>query len=347
MLDFTELKLENLVIHKVGNRMRNEKLIIADSVQDSIDNDTKDVLLKYLLSPFRKKEPIYKFTHETNIKLNEVYAYTKEIFDDPDKFHGCSVNILKHLYSVSTHPQIKSGEFYMVYFKDCIVDKQKVDTIGIFKTENKDIYLKVNERYNEFTLGYEKGININKLDKGCLIFNIGSSIGFQVSVVDNSNAKEAQYWKDEFLKLDYIQNSDFKTNHFISMFNEYCNNGHVNNLEKKEKIIMRNKGLQYLMENDHFDIEDFKTEVIKKQDEVEGFDNFRKNYYEEERISIDDSFIVTQNTVQKMRKKVDNKINLDDGVEIRISNAEPELIEKGYDERKQMWFYKLFYKNEE
>ncbi|MDR0604368.1 MAG: hypothetical protein LBG80_08720 [Bacteroidales bacterium] len=33
----------------------------------------------------------------------------------------------------------------------------------------------------------EKGININKLDKGCLIFNTERENGYIVAVVDNTN----------------------------------------------------------------------------------------------------------------------------------------------------------------
>lgn len=74
------------------------------------------------------------------------------------------------MYKKSTHPQIKGGEFYTVYFKDCILEGEIVDAIGLFKSENKDTFLKVSTLKNDFKIETVEGVNINKLDKGCLIF---------------------------------------------------------------------------------------------------------------------------------------------------------------------------------
>ena len=41
------------------------------------------------------------------------------------------------------------------------------------------------------------GVNINKLDKGCLIFNTNKEDCYVVSVVDNSNRGEAKYWVED------------------------------------------------------------------------------------------------------------------------------------------------------
>ena len=46
-----------------------------------------------------------------------------------------------------------------------------------------------------------QGINVDKLDKGCLVFNTEREEGFAVCVVDNTNRAEARYWIDDFLLL--------------------------------------------------------------------------------------------------------------------------------------------------
>src|ERR1051325_5146423 len=52
----------------------------------------------------------------------------------------------------------------------------------------------------DLQLNEEDDININKLDKGCLIFNIEEENGYKVSVIDSiSKQNEAVYWKDAFL----------------------------------------------------------------------------------------------------------------------------------------------------
>ncbi|WP_293785660.1 hypothetical protein [uncultured Pedobacter sp.] len=52
-------------------------------------------------------------------------------------------------------------------------------------------------------MSYEQeAISINKIDKGCLIFNINKTDGYKVLVLDQSKSsnESAVYWKDEFLK---------------------------------------------------------------------------------------------------------------------------------------------------
>lgn len=97
--------------------------------------------------------------------MNEVFVCAGKIFDDPKNLYEQSKNISKHLYEQSTHPQIKSGEFYVVHFTNCTIEGKTVDAIGLFKSENKDTFLKINVTDNSFDIKSEKGININKLDK--------------------------------------------------------------------------------------------------------------------------------------------------------------------------------------
>lgn len=50
-----------------------------------------------------------------------------------------------------------------------------------------------------FEISSESGVSINKVDKGCLIFNIEKENGYIVAVVDNTNkGAEAKYWTDDF-----------------------------------------------------------------------------------------------------------------------------------------------------
>ena len=68
----------------------------------------------------------------------------------------------RHLYNQSEHPKIQSGELYIAYFADCQLDDEITDAIGIFKSENKDIYLKPSDQNGDLEISYEHGINIKK-----------------------------------------------------------------------------------------------------------------------------------------------------------------------------------------
>ena len=169
--------MHKLVLHKVGNKSMDEGVRIAKNLFN-LKDDLKEILMSYFLSSF-KFEDMYEFNHEADLSMNEVFNYCSNIFDNvEDNFYDQSINILQHLYDKSNHVKIKGGELYVAYFKDCIVEDEMVDAIGIFKAENKDTYLKLKlDEEDEWTLDFEEGTDISKLDKGCLIFNKDKETG--------------------------------------------------------------------------------------------------------------------------------------------------------------------------
>ncbi|MDR0506725.1 MAG: nucleoid-associated protein, partial [Dysgonamonadaceae bacterium] len=191
--NFLEAKIYNFCVHKVGNKVADEGCVLSKNTV-VVNQELKKLLTHYFVSPFKSSE-YFNFYHDIDINMNEVFVCASKIFANPETLLEQSVNLAKHLYEQSTHPKIKGGEFYTVYFKDCIIDGETVDAIGLFKSENKDTFLKVFPKGEGFEIESEKGININKLDKGCLIFNTERENGYIVAVVDNTNkGVEAQYW---------------------------------------------------------------------------------------------------------------------------------------------------------
>ncbi|MCT4509159.1 MAG: nucleoid-associated protein [Tepidibacter sp.] len=350
MFDFTDIKLKDLVIHKVGNKFRNEGIFVSDGLHPMENDNLKDLLLKYFLQPF-KNSIFYKFYHETDIELNEVHNYINRIFKNTDVFYNESINILKHLYNKSTHPNIKNGEFYMCYLKDCIVDDMRTDAIGIFKSETKDVFLKINQNENNFELNYEKGINIKNLDKGCLIFKNIKSCNYKVSIVDTARSgNEAVYWKKEFLNLQVLKDNDSNTKALINLCKDFNKNIYSKNPDndKREQIVFLNKSLNYFKTHDRFDFEEFSEEVLEKTEHRQDLKKYTNNYKFND-LEPDKNFNISNETFNKEKRKVKCSIKLDNAIEINISSDEAKqskIIEKGYDESKKMHFYKIFYNEE-
>ena len=118
--------------------------------------------------------------------MNEVFHYASKIFENPDSLLNQSVNLAKHLYENSTHPNINGGEFYTVYFQNIEFNSEMVDAIGLFKSETRETFLKVYPHNDNYTIESEQGIDIKKLDKGCLILNIEKENGLVVASVDQT-----------------------------------------------------------------------------------------------------------------------------------------------------------------
>ena len=339
-------KLESIVLHKIGNKLNEEGIRFSKSPIKT-DEEINDLLLKYFFSPFKQNE-YYNLYHDTDIKLNEIYSYVSTIFADNQELYEQSVNIAKHLYEQSVHPKIKNGEIYIAYFKDCMLDGESMNAVGIFKSETRDTYLKVYPSGDGFEIDSETGININKLDKGCLIFNTEAEKGYVIAVVDNlSKGNEAQYWIDNFLHVKTREDEYHHTQNVLNL----CKSFVVENLPKEYEVTkadqadMLNQSIQFFKENDIFSLDDFAENVMKQPQIIETFKQYKQNYEDENEIKIADGFDISETAVKKQARVMKSVIKLDKNFHIYI-HGKREMIERGYDETSGMHFYKLFYKEE-
>lgn len=348
MIDHSQVELKALAVHKVGNKLREEGIAEAQALTPLTDGVFKNILAHYFFSSF-KSESQYRFTHEANVELNELYTYSKKIFDQPDSLLTESVNILKHLYEQSNHPKVKSGELYVAYLADCVLEDELADAIGIFKSENRHTFLKFAGAQG-IDLQYEQGINIKKLDKGCLIFNTDREDGFRVVTVDLISSIDAQYWKDDFLHLQRVQDNDFHTHNYLQLCKGFAEELQEQGVDKTEQVNFINKSLEYFNENEKFDVEDFAEEVLSDDTKVKEFKEFKKNYDEELGVDSAKDFKISKTAVKKMKRKFKSLIKLDTQIEIKLNPKDPEAnnqyVEKGYDEKKGMYFYKVYFNQE-
>ncbi len=347
MINFENVKLESVIVHKVGNKAREENITFSDS-PITIENDlVKELLLKYFLSPF-KNSTFYQFFHETDIRFNEVYTYCANIFADFNSFYDNSVHISKHLYEQSNHPKIKDGEFYLVYLDDCMIDDEIVQGIGLFKTENKETYLKINQHGKNFEIKSDDGININKLDKGCIIFNTEKEGGFIVAIVDSLNkAGEALYWKDNFLKITPREDNYFHTKSCINLCKNFIQEvyNEENDVERADQIEFKNKAAKYFSEKDTFNLQEFEQEVISQPEAINSFREYKKVYEEDFDTTVADGFEISEMAAKTAKKQFKSVIKLDTNFHIYVHGTR-ELMRKGFDEEKNMNFYQVFFEEE-
>ncbi len=348
MLYTEEISIKSLALHKVGNKSQEEGIRFSAAPM-RVDDAVQSLLLQYFLSPF-KSEEYYNLTHESDISLNEVYNYVSQIFDQPETFYDQSVNLARHLYEESTHPKIKSGELYVVYLCDCNVDGEQVDAVGLFKSESKETFLKVYPTSNDsFEIEYEDGININKLDKGCLIFNTERENGYLVSVVDNlRQSGEAMYWRDNFLNIAQRRDTFHQTEQCLDMCKQFVVERLPENfnVDKVDQADILNKSVAFFKENTEFSLDDFANQVIGQPEVIESFKEFREEYQEERDVKIDEQFEISAPAVKKQAKVFKSVIKLDKNFHIYV-HGNRQLIEKGYDEDRDMNFYRIFFKEEQ
>jgi hypothetical protein len=349
MISYFQASLSHPTIHKVGNKLLDEHLSLSEHSLKIHDEVLDNLLMNYFLKPFEKVNEIYRFDHPTgDLNLNEVYHFADLIFNDQDTFHENSRQIAKHLYDISNHPKIKSGELYLCYFTGLQIERELSDAIGIFKSESKEPYLKVIQKSNEFEINYEQeAINIKKLDKGCLIFNTEKEAGYKVAVIDQTNSTDAAYWIDDFLKLKIRNNNYTQTNTVLKVYKDFVTNKIDEEFEisKTDKIDLLNRSIKYFKEKEHFDLDEFSNEVLAHEPGIESFKRFKKNYEDEFETEIGDSFLISDTAVKKQARVFKSVLKLDKNFHIYI-HGNKELIEKGYDEEMKMSYYKVYFREE-
>lgn len=345
-LDFTQVALQNLITHHVGNKLRDEKFTLSNE-PTTFEEDTKDFLLKYFLLPVRTEE-FYSFTHSVKLELNDIFSVVESVFSNPKKFISSSQNIAKLLYEKSMHPKIKKGELNIAQFSDVVLDDEVVDAIGIFKSETDVPFLKMKNQKSKFNINHDYGFEIKGMDKGCIIFNTDQQTGYKILIIDNANKfAEAQYWKDDFLKVKPIANEFHQTNQFLGITKTFVTKQLEKDFEvsKADKIDLLNRSVDYFKTHGSFYKKEFEKEVFQDSGIINSFRNFDTNYREENEIELTDNFDISPQAVKKQARVFKSVLKLDKNFHIYI-HGNKELIEKGYDEKMKMNYYKVYFKEE-
>lgn len=344
-LDFTEVELKQLITHHIGNKLRDEKFSLSDETT-SIEEETKKFLLKYFLLPI-KPEEFYTFTHSVDLSMNEVYKVTENIFSSPNKFIQYSQSIAKLLYEQSMHPKIREGELNVVLFSNVVFGDETVDAIGIFKSETNVPFLKMKNQKSKFSINHDYGFEIKGVDKGCVIFNNYQKNGYRILIVDNTNkSAEAQYWKDDFLKVKPVADEFHQTNQFLGIAKNFITKKLDNEFEisKADKIDLLNRSVEYFKTNEIFDKKEFEKKVFQDSGIIKSFRNFDNTYRQENEIEITDNFDISPQAVKKQARVFKSVLKLDKNFHIYI-HGNREMIEQGVDQDGRK-YYKIYYEEE-
>ncbi|MBN1118309.1 MAG: nucleoid-associated protein [Bacteroidales bacterium] len=338
--------IDALAIHKVGNKGAEEGIRLSNSLIHP-DDSISQLLITYFFSQFKTNE-YFNLHHETDLQMNEVYNYVSTVFEDPDLLYDQSVNIAEHLYNQSLHPKVKSGELYVVYFQDCMVEGECVDAIGIFKSESRETYLKIYTNDNGFEIRSDDGISLKKLDKGCLIFNIEKENGYLVAIPDNlKKSSEARFWNDDFLRIIERTDSFFHTKNVINMCKSYVEERMPEDFQitRIDQADIMNKTAKFFKENDTFDMQDFSQEVMEQPELMNSFKAFSKHYERENKTALQDVFEISDNAVKKQSRVFKSVIKLDKNFHIYVHGKRDNIV-KGYDEESRMHYYQIFFNEE-
>lgn len=335
--------LSKIIVHKVGNKINQESLILSQE-ELQLSEDMQELLCDFFLKAFKSEEQFH-FYSDTYLVNNPVYSSVSEIFEDKDKFLWESENIAKHLYDITENPRVQNGEVFIVYFEGEESEAGKIDKIGIFKTENKEPFLKIFPENETFSIEKDYGIALSKIDKAALIYNNDKENGFVVSAVDNNKNGDMYYWFEDFLKIKQREDDYFQTQETLSVYKDYITKQLPQEFEisKADQADFLNKSINFFKEKEEFKFDEFANEVLQDENVIESFTNFKTDYEQEMQVSISEDFPINTTAVKKQQRYFKSIIKLDKNFHIYI-HGDRKMIETGQDEKGK--YYRLYFEEE-
>lgn len=346
-INYAKSTLQDVVVHHVGNPKEDEELFLSQGPLEEHDEDLTMLLQKFFLTGFKTPEYFHFTFSNGDLSLNPVCSFAKNIFQSPDSLYESSCSTAKHLFSVTEHPNIKAGDLFVVYFPMLFVDEQVHEAVGIFKSENKHSFLKTSVDQYEILVNSDEGINIEKLDKGCLVLNTDEEDGYKVLIVDKSNRSiEAKYWRDDFLKLEPCADEFHQTKEFMTLTKNYVAKQMTEEFEvsKADQIDILNRSMDYFKKHEDFKQDDFEEQVLQQPEVIESFQNYDKAYRDENELDPLQDFAISDHAVKKQSRGFKSVLKLDKNFHIYI-HGDRDMIEQGVDANGRK-YYKIYYEEE-
>lgn len=342
---FPETEIQQCVIHRVGNKNNDEGVILSD-ITTNLTPELRIALIKYFLQSFDGKEEAWNFTHEDDVRFNEISSYATEMFEGAD-FVDVSKKVARHLYESSVHPNIKGGELFVVNLSNVVYEGKSVAALGLFKSETKDTFLRFVSKNNNLEVENEIGANVNRLDKGCIILNHTDEKGYYVFTLDSSNRTDAKYWTGDFLGITPRQNEFTYTKDVLSMTKDFVAKVLPSEypVSKAEQVELLNKSVNYFKGNESFSMQSYEEQVLGDEKLIDSFHRHKEAYEQEREVELKDDFAISDNAVKKQERRMKSVIKLDKNFHIYVHGGE-QLIEQSYDEERGMKCYKLYFREE-
>lgn len=204
-MEIGEAVVQEIIVHQVGNRLREEPLVLADQCFASTGDISNLILSGYLHGIVNEKN-LHQLTHESDISLNDVVHHATSFFEKNISFIELSQRIATHLYTSTHHPNIASGDLFVILFDNIKAGDNYRSAIGIYKSESKNQYISTKTEGSTPELEVLTGINPELIDKGALLTE--GSMG--VYALDRFS-KRTKYWMEDFLKAKQVPDEKTKS----------------------------------------------------------------------------------------------------------------------------------------
>lgn len=310
-----------------------------------LNEQLNDILCMFFLKPF-KPHNFFTFSHELDVEYNGAFASCRKIFEDQQTMLEEAQNFLKLLYAVSENENIKEGEFYVAHFQEITLKEEVTQAIGIFKSEERDPFIRIYQEDDSLGVSSDEGISLNNINKGALIFDDPERKTCSVLVFDRSNkVTPAKFWIDHFLNLAPVEDEFYHTKNFMHLCKDFVLKDQQA-LDRADQVDLLNRSVDYFKDREQFNQQEFEEEVLQEPETRQAFIEYQENYAEENQVDIlQPEFEISKPAFKAAKRYIRSVIKLDKNFHVYV-HGKRELIERGFDETRGQHYYKLFFDSE-
>lgn len=332
-------RLRALSIHRIPQGDVQAPTVSAPSLTYPQNDIETPEFLKYLLGDLPQATWYHPDDRESAASLQELL---QGILEEPDALHEYGKKLAHRLAETAPGYTTRKGVFILAFF-DNVAEGQP--GIGLFKAETEESILALNDKEEDWQLKWMKGLSGKRPDKGALF--VPTEEGKFKAIVADKHA-EIKYWLQGFLSLNPHSNAQQATKQVMELIKGFSEDvlSTENKVERAEQLAFLDQTARYLSSNPVFDVEEFGREVIHNPQRQEAFMDYKMAFEEENETELPGRVAIEQDTVVKQHGKfMRSVIKLDKNFHVYV-HGNKDCIERGFDEEKGKYFYKLYFSEE-
>jgi len=169
--------------------------------------------------------------------------------------------------------------------------------------------------------------------------------GFVLSIADKTNATEAAFWTDEFLKVKQIEDEFYNTEKTMAVFKNYIEERLPEEFDvsRIDQADFLNRTMDFFKEQEEFESDNFSQQILQQPELIESFNNYKSEYELDSQEMLSDHFGIAEKAVKKQTRHYKSVIKLDKDFHIYV-HGDRSKIEQSEDSKGK--FYKIYFDEE-
>jgi hypothetical protein len=299
-------------------------------------------LAQALLKGFNK-DAVYQFPPDGDGGIPSIGKFVNGFSGVTGDFHEFSLELAREWIRIKDTDS-NSRELIFCHFIDLQSDQGTTTGFGIFLTDSRDKFLKVERSSSSISIRLNEGVNLKKMTDCVLILPGLDGEPAKLFFKQNMYDFESNIFTDRFLKAIPVHNNFYNTSNQLNILKAFVDQ-ELEESAPLDKIEKMTRTAEYFNNHDHFDHKEYGSTLFEDPDHRAAFEIFREQYARENDISIADEFEISPDAVKKNFRRVRSVIKLDRNFHIYVHGNRQEIV-RGYDQERGKQFYKLFFDEE-